>query len=118
MSTFDYYYQEQPTGQVEIDNIGNFAISCTNDLFNEYLFIAVTEMGQTRILTYGPQMIDVDDVFMPRSCNYFSMQYDVHKIEKMVDRFINDPKKCITQVTVVNIDDAIAAVKDFKELMK
>ena len=39
MSTFDYYYQEQPTGQIEIDNIGNFAISCTNDLFNEYFFI-------------------------------------------------------------------------------
>ena len=117
MSTFDYYYQEQPTGQIEIDNIGNFAISCTNDLFNEYFFIAVTDMGQTRILTYGPQRVDVDDAFMSRSWNYLSMQYDVRKIEKMIDKFINDPKKGITQVTIINIDDALASVKNFKELM-
>lgn len=39
------------------------------------------------------------------------------KIDKLITKFINDPKKCVTQISQVEPGDILDKIIDFKEFM-
>ena len=114
--TFDYLYVLQATGSFEIEDIGKFSISCTNDAYYEYIMIVETVYGISHIIQAGPIPIDRDEDLLFRSMSYSAMPFDGDKISKMVEKLINDTKKMITQVTRLDKDDALERVPDLKEL--
>ena len=103
---FEYLYTMQATGNIDIENIGDFAISVTNDMCKEWLMIVRTEYGICQIIQYGPLLIDFDELPENVNYNYQRMEYNEGKLVRMIDKFINDPSKLATQVTEINIDDA------------
>ena len=53
-ASIPYYYQEQSTDTLVVNDIGNCTIVANNDLNQTYIMSIRTEYGLTRILEYGP----------------------------------------------------------------
>lgn len=116
MPSFEYFYTQQATGQIDIENLGEFALSCTNDDFQEFILVVHTTLGLTKILEYGP--LSIDDVSPVNfcTCNYSLMPYDESKLSKLVNRVLNDTRRAITQCTLIDADTAINRIPKFKEM--
>lgn len=117
MAEFEYLYTTTATGFFEIEDIGNFAISCTNDIYNEYIMIVKTVYGVSKILQYGPKPIDIDNPNDSMKFTFTKIDFSEYKLESMVNKFINDPKKIISQVTVIEYTDALNRIQDFRRYM-
>ena len=86
---FEFFYQEQPTADLEIEDIGNVAIIANNDAGMEYYLILKTDMGLTKSLEYGPSVPDVEDLPMSVTIKYNQFEFSENKIIKMINKFLN-----------------------------
>lgn len=112
-------YQYLPTvtymDTFNIENIGECAIECCNDLGEAYYLWTTTSLGMTKILQYGPEL----DGIPPAYCNYSyqQFQYSEMKIDKLIAKFIGDPKKAITQIREIDPEELVMKLVDLKEFM-
>lgn len=114
---FNYMYVQESMGSVEIDDIGNFCISVTNDFYKEWLMIVTTMYGITEVIQYGPLNIDFDELDSKVTYTYQRFDYSESKICKMVDYYINDNSKMTTQVTVIDFEDARNKIKSMVDYL-
>lgn len=103
---FDYLYTMQAQGTIEIEDIGNFALSITNDLYNEYIIIVKTTYGVSEIIQFGPHKIDFEQLEDRVNYNYIRTDYNESRLSKIIDNYINDPKKMVTQVSLITFEEA------------
>ena len=117
MRTYEYLYETKATGFLEIENIGECCLIANNDFLQEQVLIVSTTMGKTKIIQYGP--IFVDNVQPPTDIQYSFYEFDFsdYKIDKRIDKFINDPKFRTTQVRVVELDEALDRIIDLREFL-
>ncbi len=102
--TFDYLQRVVVEGQLTVDDIGQCVILGRNDLGEEYYLLIRTELGFTEKIEYGPATPDIDILPFNVNLNYSRFEFNQYKIEKTIDRFLNDPKRGITQAEVVDIE--------------
>lgn len=95
---FDYYIKQVSTKSIDIVDIGNMAISCTNYEGISWYLITKTIMGKTSILTFGPIMVDLPMLLHGFKAEYEKIDYKESKICSKVDKFINDGKKEVETV--------------------
>lgn len=104
---FDYLYEVQATGSIEIENIGNVILNAVNTLFNEEYFLVIqTDYGKTRVAQYGPLFVDQQTLPSFINANFQEFDYSSHKIENIIEKFLNNPKYHISQVQEVDIETA------------
>lgn len=117
MRSYEYLYEVKATGFIEVENIGEVCLSATNDFLQEKVLIVHTEYGKTRVIQYGP--VFVDNVQPPLNVSYtFSeLDYNEAKIDRIIDKFINDPKFSTTQVTILEFEDAMDRITDLREFL-
>jgi hypothetical protein len=117
MRTYEYLYEVKATGFLEIENIGEVCLVANNDFMQEQLLIIHTELGKTKIIQYGP--VYVDNVQPPTNCIYTFTEIDFsdYKIDKTIEKFINDPKFRTTQVTQIEFEDAMDRITDLREFI-
>ena len=113
---FEYLYTMQATGTVDIEDIGNFCLSLTNDLFREYIIIVKTDCGWTKVLTFGPWMVDMEVSTISCSCSLQQFEFKQDKIAKIVDKLLNGPA-LISQARVVDEEYAKSRVRNLGELI-
>ena len=72
---------------------------------------------KTKIIKYGP--VFVDNVQPPTDVSYTFTEIDFsdYKIDKTIEKFINDPKFRTTQVTIIDREDALDRITDLKEFL-
>lgn len=107
--TFDYLERVVVEGQLDVENIGDCVIRANNDLAEEFYLVIKTELGWTEILDYGPIVPDLPILPMNYQIKYSKIEYNQGKIERAIDKFLNDAKRGITQAAVTSID----AVREF-----
>lgn len=95
---FEYSVQKTFDEMIDIVDIGNTALRCTNSEMCDYYIILKTIMGKTHILKYGPICPDIDMLINDFSVEYKKLDYKESKIEKEIDKFINDGYKKINSV--------------------
>lgn len=105
--TFEYLQRVVVDGTLEIDNIGDCTIQGNNDLGEFFYLIIVTELGWTEILDYGPCVPDFDILQANYQIKYQRIEYNQGKLERIIDKFLNDPKRMITQAKLVYTEDII-----------
>lgn len=117
MRTYEYLYEVKATGFLEIENIGECCLIANNDFLQEQVLIITTELGKTKIIQFGP--VFVDNVQTPTDISYtFSeIDYNEYKIDKRIEKFINDAKFRTTQVKQVALDEALERITDLKEFL-
>lgn len=102
-ANYEYFFVEQAVGSLDVDDIGNCCISANNDLCEFYYLIVKTDYGVTKIIEYGPYV----DMMTPsfQTCSFQQFQYSEQKIDKIIAKFLNNPKRNITQAMIVEFED-------------
>lgn len=108
--TFDYLERVVVDGQLEVDNIGDCIIQANNDLGEEFYLIIKTELGWTEMIEYGPCVPDLSLLQMNYQITYNRFEYNQGKIERSIDKFLNNPKRSITQAKLVELSDIYGAL--------
>lgn len=110
--TFEYLQRIIVDAQLDVENIGECIILGRNDLGEEFYLIIRTDMGWTEQINYGPVTPDVDILPFNISMNYARFEFNQTKLMRAIDKFLNDPKKMITQAEVVELNDVQDAIVD------
>ncbi len=113
---FEYLYQIQATGTLDIEDIGNVCLSLTNDLYREYIIIIKTEYGWSKVIQYGPIQIDIDKPCPSVKYTYQEMEFNENKLSKIIEKALNGYTLC-TQATIIEIDEALEKIKDLREYL-
>lgn len=117
MRTYEYLYEVKATGFLEIENIGEVCLVANNDFFQEQILIITTEYGKTKIIQYGPTFVDNVQVPTNVSYTYSEIDFSDYKIDKTIEKFINDAKFRATQVRVIELEDALDKITDLREFL-
>lgn len=105
--SFEYLYTVKANDSIDVEDIGNTCIHVLNDSGYEWYMIIESELGYTYTKTFGPFHVDMPNYFSDGYSFYFSKSdYKESRICGAIDRFINDPKKCISQAMVCDKEEA------------
>ena len=108
--TFEYLQRVVVESELEVENIGQCAILGRNDIGEENYLLIRTEMGYTETILYGPVVPDISILPLNVSMTYSRFEYNESKIERLIDRFLNDPKRGISQAEVVDKDELMPLI--------
>lgn len=102
---FEYLQRVVVESELDVENTGECCIRGRNDFGEEFYLVIHSCMGSVSVLDYGPAHPDIE--MLPDAVNikFVRFDYSSHRIESMIDKFLNDGKKFITQAEVVNLDD-------------
>ena len=117
--TFDYDYQLKPLNCIDVEDIGQCQLKMYNDIGFFWLLQIKTELGDSFIKCFGPIHCDIDNYF-PEGFNFefTKMSYNEKKLSGIIDRYINDHKRMITQVEEIDeeeFNDILDSI-DLKEI--
>lgn len=102
--TFEYLQRVVVDAELNVDDIGQCVILGRNDIGEESYLLIRTEMGWTEQITVGPVCPDIEILPFNVAILYSRYEYNQGKIERAIDKFLNDPKKMISQAEVVTYD--------------
>lgn len=108
---FKYLYEMQPTGSIDIENIGEFSLIGYNRLYQYFVLIVHTTEGNTRVIEYGPIFVDIEAPPTKVSYQFSQFDYSMTKIVNIVNKFLNGTNM-LDQVEIVTIDEAKAKIKE------
>lgn len=114
---FEFSVQKTFSQSIDIVDIGNTALKCSNGILNYYIIIK-TVMGKTSILKFGPIIFDLETLVDDFSVNYKKIDYKETVISKEINKFINDYKKAIETVEEITEYEAwqdFPKIKQFYE---
>ena len=111
MTTFDYLERVVVEGQLQVDDIGNCVLRARNDLGEEFYLFTRSEMGWVEVIEYGPCLPDLEILPMAVNLKYVRYEYSALKLERMIDKFLNDAKKLITQADEIDMSDIHPYIK-------
>ena len=119
--TFEYLYTIRAEDTIEIEDIGQCCIQAFNDLGYYWYLIIETELGRSTVKYMGP--FHADDDLMNNFNKGFRFDYSItdykeSRLSNVIDTFINDPKKNISQVLLVDNEAAFDDLSkiNFKEM--
>jgi hypothetical protein len=95
---FEYSVQKVCDEEIDIVDIGNTALRCTNKKMDNYYIILKTIMGKTSILKFGPVCPDLEVLQDEFTVSYKKIDYKEPSICKEIDKFINDFRKQINSI--------------------
>jgi hypothetical protein len=95
---FEFSVQRTFNESIDVVDIGNTALRCTNHRMDNYYIIIKTILGKVHIIKYGPVCPDIEALLDNFSVEYKKLDYKESAICKEIDKFINDFKKEISAV--------------------
>lgn len=118
MNAYNYLYEEKPLGQLQLENNDAFCIEATSDAGLAYYLIAKTICGETEIIEYGPVTIDFEELPCSVLYAYNRIDYNSNRLDKIIENFLNSPKKVITQAREVTLSYAKSKIKNLVDVIK
>ena len=115
---FEYSATRTFNDSIDVVDIGNTALRCTNVKLDDYYIIIKTVMGKVSILKFGPVCPDIEVLINDFSVSYKKMDYKEPSICKEIDKFINDFRKeinSIEEITEYEAWQAFPAVQQYFE---
>lgn len=103
--TFEYLQRVIVDAELEVPDIGECCIQARNDLGEEWYLLIRSDMGFVDLIEYGPAHPDFNVLPNSVSLTYDHFEYSVFKLEKRIDKFLNNSKRMITQASVTEVDD-------------
>ena len=114
----DYFIQRTAIDSIEIEDIGKCVIEACNDKGAFYYLIIRTVDGFSNILEYGPIVPDIKTLPNSVICDYTKMEFTEGKIGKIVEKFLNDSRRQITQAREVDIEEALGNCRSLLEYIR
>lgn len=101
---FEYLQRITVEGQLDVDNIGDCTLLARNDFGEEFYLIIKTELGWTEVIEWGPVAPDIGLLPTTVSITYNRFEYNEYRLEKLIDKFLNNPKRGITQAQITDLE--------------
>jgi hypothetical protein len=98
---FEFSIQKTFDQSIDVVDVGNTALRCTNKQMDNYYLITKTVYGKTSIIKFGPVCPDIDALINDFSVSYRKIDYKENLLFKEIDKFLNDFKKEIDTVEEV-----------------
>ena len=98
---FEYSVRKTFDQSIDIVDIGNTALRCTNETLEEFYIITKTVLGKTSIIKFGPICPDLDLLVIGFQMTFQKINYKETKIAQEISKYINDNKKEITDITEI-----------------
>ena len=116
--SFEYSFTRVAVGELEVEDLGNCVIEANDDIGNFWYLKIDTNMGWSKIFEYGPCTPDFQELPSSVICNFDRIEYNDIKLADRVRKFLNAPKRNITQAQEVTDDEMFDNIKDIIEYMK
>lgn len=114
-SSFNYMYETEAQDVLDIEDIGNVCLQASNDAGQNWILWIKTSLGFTYFIEYGPFNYNRNTEYL--NSNFQRIEYSEYKIEKKIDKFLNEPRRLITQVNFIDEDEAFELIKNVVEVM-
>lgn len=115
--SFEFNQQLIPQSLVEVDEIGQFGLEAMNDDGFYYYMVVKTVLGSALVATCGPIIPDFMDIPNGFKISIETMPYKEDKLTKIINRFLNDGSKRLTQARTIELEEAIDQFRDVKDFI-
>ena len=115
---FEYYTRLVVLNDIEIEDIAECCLCANNDLNEKWVLIISTELGITDVFEVGPAIFSMDELPNSFSCSYRRIEYSDYKISKIIDKFLNDSSRGITQAVEIEKEEAKTYFVDLARYIK
>jgi hypothetical protein len=115
---FEFSVQKTFNQSIDVVDVGNMALRCTNRHMDNFYIITKTVFGKTSILKFGPICPEIAVLENDFSVNYKKVDYKEAALFKEIDKFLNDFKKEIETVEEITEFEAwqdFPAIKQYFE---
>jgi hypothetical protein len=110
---FEFSIQKTFNQSIDVVDVGNTALRCTNSHMDNYYIITRTVFGKTSVLKFGPVCPDIEALINDFSVSYKKVDYKENLLFKEIDKFLNDYKKEIETVEEIT---EFEAWEDFPQI--
>ena len=114
---FEFAVQRTFNESIDVVDMGNTALKCSNKNMEIFYLITKTVFGKTHILKFGPVCPDIEMLINDFSVSYKKIDYKENLIFKEIDKFINDFKKEVDTVEEVTEYEAWQDFPSIKQLL-
>lgn len=117
--TFEYLYTIKAEDSIEVEDVGNCCLKVLNDTGYEWFLIIDTKLGDCFIRTFGPFNVDIENHFIHGfKFDFSKIEYRESRLCNIIDKFINDPKKFVSQVFICEPEEAYELLEkiNFREM--
>lgn len=115
---FEFSIQKTFNQSIDVVDVGNTALKCTNVHMDNYYIITKTVFGKVSILKFGPVCQDIDILLDDFSVSYKKIDYKEALLHKEIDKFLNDYKKeieTVEEITELEAWQDFPAIKQYFE---
>lgn len=116
--TFEYIHVVSALDTFHVDDIGNIIISANNDNELEWILYIKTDLGRTTVKEFGPLHPRLPITKFGFDCHVENAEYNERKIGKIIDKFLNNPYREITQVREIDLIEFYEKVEAAKDLIQ
>lgn len=105
-----FEFDQQPVfmQNINIEDIGNVALRCSNEKLREYYIVIKTYLGKTALISFGPLLGDVEALVDNMSLTFKKFDFKEYTIEREIEKFINDGRSMINKVEIIPEMEALA----------
>lgn len=105
-----FEFDQQPVfmQNINIEDIGNVALRCSNEKLREYYIVIKTYLGKTALISFGPLLGDVGALVDNMSLTFKKFDFKEYTIEREIEKFINDGRSMINKVEIIQEMEALA----------
>lgn len=114
---FQYFVTKVVNASIEVEDMGSCAIQAFNDRGEEYNLIIETNLGVCRALTFGPVMPEFDLLPEKLHIQFERFNFSEKTVSKMINKFLNDPFKNITQAFTKTKEELLADLPNLRNYM-
>lgn len=99
-----FEFDQQPVfmQNIQVQDIGNVAMRCTNEKQQEYYLVTKTYLGKTAFLKFGPVYGGVEALVDNMELVFKKFDYKESTIVKEINKCLNDGRNGITKVELIS----------------
>ena len=112
---FEFSVQKTFEQSIDVVDVGNTVLKCTNKQMDNYYIITKTVYGKTSIIKFGPVCSDLDVLIDEFSVSYKKIDYKETLLSREISKFLNDFKKDIDAVEEIT---EFEAWQDFPQVQQ
>lgn len=102
---FEYMRISTAMDSIEVEDLGNVCLRASNDNADEWLMSIKTSLGWSEVKQFGPLKIDSEGFGFYFNFSFQKFEYSEKRLYKLIDDFINNPKKSITIAEIISEED-------------
>lgn len=112
---FEYSAVQTYLGRYMVEDISDVCLKMTNGLHKEWYICVSTELGESKIFTFGPiEYFDDKLLILPNfTFKYEKIGYSEKAIIKKIDKVLNNGE--ITDVEEISKEDFLCLREDWKD---